>query len=177
MTTNPLATYLHDHLAGSHFAVELLATLHDRHKNDELGPFAARLRADIQHDQQILQSIIEDSGDKAHFDLKDVAAWIAEKVSQIKLRYDQPAGLGTFEALEALSLGITGKVALWTVLPVIGKTNPCVPPRDYQQLAERARANSGAAWKRSACVLRGLHFYVDWQGTCSLQRVRPPHSH
>jgi hypothetical protein len=71
--------------------------------------------------------------------LKDPAAWMAEKISQLKLRRDHPGGLGTFEALEALALGISGKLELWTALRMLAEANPLVPARDYEQLAARAR--------------------------------------
>ena len=40
----------------------------------------------------------------------------AEKVSRLKLKHGSADGLGTFEALEFLVIGIHGKWALWRAM-------------------------------------------------------------
>ena len=136
--SDSLTTYLHDHLAGSHFAVELLETLCERSGEDPLVAFTAALLSDIKEDQEVLQKIVDRVG-KGHIDLKAASAWFAEKASQLKLQHDEPGGLGTFEALETLMLGITGKLALWRVLPVIAEFDPRVGAQDFARLAVRAQ--------------------------------------
>ena len=42
--------------------------------------------------------------------VKEWGAWLAEKVSRFKLKHGSADGLGTFEALEFLVIGIHGKV-------------------------------------------------------------------
>ena len=81
---DPLATYLHDHLAGSHFAIKLLESLHDQYKDEELGHFALGLCAEVKRDQDTLQQIIDHVG-KATLDLTEVVGWVGEKASQFKL--------------------------------------------------------------------------------------------
>lgn len=49
-----LATYLHDHMAGSSFAVDLLESLRDRHSGEPLGEFATTLLVDIEQDIGVL---------------------------------------------------------------------------------------------------------------------------
>jgi hypothetical protein len=49
-----LATYLHDHLAGSHFAIKLLDSLHEQYKDEPLGKFAHAVCAEIKQDQDTL---------------------------------------------------------------------------------------------------------------------------
>ena len=46
MMDNPLATYLHDHLAGADAAIDLLQNLRDQHSDEPLGQFAAELLAE-----------------------------------------------------------------------------------------------------------------------------------
>ncbi len=136
---DPLATYLHDHLAGSHFAISLLDSLHDQYKDEELGQFALILCADVKLDQETLQQLIEQVGGATHLDLMQAIGWVGEKVSQFKLqRDDRGGGLGTFEALETLALGLRGKLALWRALPLIREGDPRVPPLDFGHLAVRA---------------------------------------
>src|SRR5260370_41973330 len=108
--SDPLAIYLHDHMAGSHFAIKLLESLHDQYKDEGLGQFALALCAEIKRDQDTLQQIIEQVGE-AHFDLAEVAGWVGEKASQFKLQRDDcGGGPGTVEALETLALGIRGEL-------------------------------------------------------------------
>jgi hypothetical protein len=136
--SDPLATYLHDHLAGSNFAVQLLESLHDQYSDQELRRFAAALLVDVRKDRETLQGIVDRIG-STHLDLKDAAAWLAEKASRMKLGRDHGAGLGTFEALETLSLGILGKLSLWRVLPVIAEVDPRLRGTDFEKLAARAQ--------------------------------------
>jgi hypothetical protein len=133
-----LSTYLHDHLSGSVFALELLDSVEKEYKDDELGAFAGSLKAEIKPDQEVLEQIIEHVG-KAGLDLKQAAGWIAEKASRLKLRGDDTQrGIGTFEALETLALGIQGKLALWKVLRKIRNVDTRVPPLDFAHLIARA---------------------------------------
>jgi hypothetical protein len=141
--SDALATYLHDHLAGSRFAIELLESLHDRYKEQELGSFALALCGEIKQDQETLKQIIEKVG-TAHLDLMEAAGWIGEKASKLKLQRDgSGGGIGTFEALEALALGIHGKLELWRVMPVVAQIDARVPEKDFGALAERAEQQHG----------------------------------
>ena len=136
--SDPLATYLHDHLAGSTFAIELLESLRDRHSKTDLGGFAAAVLADVKEDQQVLQTIVDRVG-KSGADLKQATAWLAEKASELKLRRDDPGGLGTLQALETLTLGITGKLGLWRVLAVVAETDDRVHGADFDKLIAHAQ--------------------------------------
>jgi hypothetical protein len=109
---NPLATYLHDHLAGSAFAIDLLETLRDHYAGEALGEQAATLVIEVQRDRETLQRIADQVG-KGSANLKEAVAWVAEKASRFKLTHEDRMGLGTFQALETLALGIQGKIALW----------------------------------------------------------------
>jgi hypothetical protein len=136
--SDALVTYLHDHLAGSHFAIHLLESLEKQHPGGELGTFAQALREEIAEDQKTLEQIIGRVG-TGHLDLMEAIGWMAEKASEFKLRRDNTgSGLGTFEALEVLSVGVQGKLALWRVLPVIRETDPRVPECDTDRLLNRA---------------------------------------
>ena len=132
-----LQVYLNDHLAGSSFAVELLQYLRDQTEDGELARFAGRTLADVEADVAVLKGIVEGVGDSG-FTLKQAAGWVAEKASRFKLHHGETNGLGTFEALEILSLGILGKQALWRVLAQIAETDSRVGETDFKRLGERA---------------------------------------
>lgn len=136
--SDPLATYLHDHLAGSTFAIELLESLGDQHNKTELGGFAAAVLVDVKEDQHVLQTIVGRVGRRG-VDLKQAVAWLAEKASELKLRREDPGGLGTLQALETLTLGIVGKLGLWRVLAAAAATDDRVRGADFDKLIARAQ--------------------------------------
>jgi hypothetical protein len=143
-----LAIYLHDHLAGSRFAIELLKSLQEQYQDEPLGEFARILEIDIIADQVTLQKIIDRVG-PAHFDLKEAAGWFAEKAAQLKLREDHASGgIGTFEAVETLVLGIRGKLALWHVMRVARTVDPRIPSLDFEKLAASAEEQSARVEKQ-----------------------------
>ena len=51
--------------------------------------------------------------------MKEWGAWLTEKVSRLKLKHGAADGLGTFEALEFLVIGIHGKRALWRAMAAV----------------------------------------------------------
>ncbi len=134
---DPLATYLHDHMAGSNFAVDLLESLRDEHSGEPLGQFAAALLIEIEKDRAVLQRIIDRVG-KGSANLKQAAAWLGEKVSRFKLSRGAAGEFGTFEALETLALGILGKLSLWEALAVVADTEDRVRDVNFEELIARA---------------------------------------
>jgi hypothetical protein len=135
--SHPLATYLHDHLAGSSFAVELLEKLTSEFTGTPSGDVARELLEQVQTDRKTLEEVITRIGTTSP-DVYDALGWIAERVSRIKLRHDDPSGIGAFEAFETISLGILGKRALWEALQVRQNTDRRVARPDYDVLIARA---------------------------------------
>jgi hypothetical protein len=141
--SDPLATYVHDHLAGAVLAINLLETLRDRHAGEPLGPFAEGLLVEVEADRAVLQGLAERVG-VGSSRLKEAATWLGEQVSRVKLRRRAAGGLGTFEALEALGLGLLGKLALWRALAVMAAVDGRLGGMDFDHLAARAHAQH--AW-------------------------------
>ncbi len=135
--TNPLATYLHDHLAGSVHAVELLEFLHEHHSSEPLGKFAAELLVEIKADRAVLETLADRVGAGSSV-VKELTAWFGEKIARLKLKRDDESALGTFEALEFLELGIQGKWALWRALATVVPYEPRLEGTDFEHLAFRA---------------------------------------
>jgi hypothetical protein len=137
MADEHLATYLNDHLAGSVLAVDLLERLEaaDTDMTDSL----AALRNDIEADRRELQALMSRLGIVENRSRK-VSGWLAEKLTQLKLRVDDRAGgsLWLLESLEAVALGIDGKLALWRALSAAADVAPELQSADYQRLARRA---------------------------------------
>jgi hypothetical protein len=150
---NPLATYLADHLAGSVHAIEVLKAMKEQHSTDPLGEFAEDILKEVEADRAILQSLAERVGTGSS-SVKEIAAWISEKISRLKLRQSSKYDLGTFEALEFLVLGIHGKLVLWNVLAVLAPTDSRLNNLDFKHLADRAEIQRDQVDQRRLQIAR-----------------------
>src|SRR5918911_5282043 len=117
MADEHLATYLNDHLAGAVAAIELLEHLEKTHAGTATERALRELRADVEADRQELEALIDRLDLKASGPRR-AAAWLTERVARLKLRLDDPSGgaLRLLESLEAVAVGIHGKLALWRAL-------------------------------------------------------------
>ncbi|HEV7681518.1 MAG TPA: hypothetical protein VGO68_05315 [Pyrinomonadaceae bacterium] len=140
MANRHIATYLNDHLAGSVVALELLDSLEAAHAESELGAFFKQLHADIAADQDELQNLMQHL-DIAESRTRKASAWLTEKLTELKLRFDDPkdGSLRLFESLEALSLGIEGKRSLWIALMAAARESSPLRILDYKRLTQRAQ--------------------------------------
>jgi hypothetical protein len=140
MTTQAGSTYLNDHLAGAVAAVELLDHLIELHRGSDRRTFYQTVQAEIIEDQKVLQDLVSRVGGRES-QVRKAAAWLSEKLAQAKLALDDRADgqLRTFEALEALALGIHGKLQLWTALAEAARVNPAFQGVDFARLQERAQ--------------------------------------
>lgn len=139
MAHKHLATYLNDHLAGSSAALEMLEVLASAYAGSDVERFAREL-----HDE-ILEDRLELEGLMARLQIsqsppRKAVGWISEKLAQLKLRIDDPAGgaFRLFEATEAISTGIEGKRLLWRALEAIAVDPPGSGGCDYDRLIRRA---------------------------------------
>lgn len=144
MANEHMATYLNDHLAGSVVALELMEHLEAVHAGTPLESFFAELRAEVTADRHELEGVME----KLHIAesrARKAAAWLTEKVTEIKLRLDDPAGgaLRLMESLEALSLGIEGKQTMWRALAAVAEEADWLHVVDYEPLIRRAGEQRG----------------------------------
>jgi hypothetical protein len=139
MSSKALSTYLNDHLAGSVAALELLDHLAELHSDPDRKRFFTGLRAEVEEDQSVLQQLIKKVGGEES-PARKAAAWLTEKLGRVKLRLDD-AGDGQFrvlEAIEAVGLGIQGKLALWRALGAVTGRVPQLQGVDYTRLEQRA---------------------------------------
>lgn len=139
MAREQVATYLNDHLAGSSAGLELLEHLESAHAGTQLEGFFAQLRNEVMADRKELESLMSRLG-IAQSHARKATAWIAEKMTEVKLWFDDPANgaLRLMEGLEALSLGIEGKRSLWKALAAASEDAPWLQVADYDLLAKRA---------------------------------------
>lgn len=138
MPTDHLAIYLNDHFAGATGGIELARRTSASNRDEtEFGAPLERLRAEIEADRATLEAVMEARG-VSRDRLKPVGAWIAEKLGRLKtngqLRGYSP--LSRVLELEGLTLGVTGKLRLWTLLGE--RDDPRLEGFDFGALAERA---------------------------------------
>ena len=171
--SDSLAIYLQDHLVGAAYAIDLVEFMRDQHKNDELGQFAATLLLDIKADRDVLQQVIVRVGSGSSV-VKELTAWLGEKVSRTKLRRNAGDDLGLFESLEFLSLGITGKLKLWRALEVATTSNPRLRGLDFHQLAARAETQHAQVEKWR---LQVAHTVFATKASENSRRTRKPRAH
>lgn len=139
MSTEPLAIYLNDHVAGSVGALQLIDALAERAPGAPLEEKLRALRLEIEEDQRTLRQILA----RIHADeqrLKQAAAWVSEKVSHARLTLagHAHASLALVEGLEALGLGIQGKLGLWSLLADVASRDSRLVGFGYEELQTRA---------------------------------------
>jgi hypothetical protein len=139
MSEEHLAVYLNDHLAGAGGALELLSHIEETHPNTAAARLAVELRPEITADVHVLEELMQRAGIRQSRP-RQAAAWITEKIAELKVRLDDrtDGSLRLLESLEALSLGIEGKHALWDALTVAAAAAPALQGADYARLKQRA---------------------------------------
>lgn len=139
MSRKSLTTYLNDHLAGSVAALELLDHLIALQRGTDRERSFTALRAEVEEDQKTLQQLLAELGAKESR-VRQAAAWLTEKLGQAKLQLDDSGSgeLQLLEALEALGLGIQGKLGLWRALAAASDGVPQLSTTDFRDLERRA---------------------------------------
>ncbi|HXM15942.1 MAG TPA: hypothetical protein VN933_11920 [Candidatus Eremiobacteraceae bacterium] len=143
LMSDNLEAYLQDHLAGALHAIELLKAMRDHNAGHPVAEFAGRLLGEVERDRDALAALNERLGGSSGGP-KEWGAWLTEKASRLKLKHGTGDGLGTFEALEFLVLGIHGKRALWRALSHVTSCDPRLTEMDFSQLVARAEAQEAA---------------------------------
>ena len=134
-----LAVYLNDHLAGSQGALDLMQRLAEDEEHTWVNDTVAEVRAEVAEERAQLEALM----DRLQIDKsrsRQVTGWFAEKAAQLKLRIDDPSDgdLRLFESLEAITLGLTGKLALWRALEAVAEHLPAIRGIDYAHYAEQS---------------------------------------
>jgi len=138
MSKEHLSTYLNDHLAGSNFAVELLERLTS--EEPMLSELFKALKVEIEEDREQLKTLMgKQQIEESLF--RKAGGWIGEWLAHVKLWLDddKTGRLHRLERLEALAMGIDGKIALWEALETAADSNTALGGIDYSRLTQRGR--------------------------------------
>lgn len=155
---DPLGTYLADHLAGAMHAIEVLKNIRSQYGEQPLGEFARNILNEVEADRDALKELAQRLGSGSST-IKETAAWVAEKFSRLKLSHDPANGIGTFEALEFLVLGIHGKLVLWRALASVSGDDSRLQGVDYQRLIARAEAQYASVEEHRLSVARSALYH------------------
>jgi hypothetical protein len=150
-----LEIYLADHLAASTAGLSLARRTARANAGSAIGDVLGRLVADIEEDRRALRRIVAELG----FDEskpKEALAWAGERLARLKLN-GQLRGyspLSRVLELEALSVGIAGKLALWETLQVVLGPEQRLVSVDLRELAERAQSQHAKVEELRADAVR-----------------------
>lgn len=138
MPDRNIASYLNHHLAASVAWFNALERLEDAEKGTPMGRALGELRAEAMADRRVLEEFMarlkvsERESEKA-------TAWVTEKLSRLMLPLkDKDEALNVLLTLEALSLGVEGRRALWFALSNAAQETAGLQGPDYQTLIRRA---------------------------------------
>ena len=135
--SDPLATYLNDHLGGAQIAIQVLEAMRDQHEDQSFREFASMLLPEIETDDRTLRTIAEKIGSGPNA-AKQIGGWLLEKVARIKLGHTGSTNFAMFESLELLVLGIHGKLCLWKALRAASKLDSRLREYDFERLISSA---------------------------------------
>ena len=145
MAGKAMDVYLNDHLAGSMMGTDLAEQIAEMAEGTPLGAVMTSLSAEIEQDRQVLSDLMDALGTSKN-PIKQATGWLAEKASRPKfsgLTSGDPK-LGTFMALEALMIGVEGKMSLWKVLKEVPDSYEPLKSMDLDNLIEKAEAQRDA---------------------------------
>lgn len=138
MPHSDIQMYLSDHLAGATGAIALLEHL-ERDFSDTVGTIVRDVRTEVEHDRETLTRIATAVGVHESTPRK-LSGWLGEKLTEIKLALDDggQGPLNLLESLEAIGMGIDGKLALWKGLEHASAADERLRAFDYTRLEQRA---------------------------------------
>jgi hypothetical protein len=136
-----LSIYLNDHLAGATAGVSLARRAAANNRSTDYGHVLEAVAGDIEEDRRALVDVMRRLS-VGQDRVKLALAWGAEQASRLKpngelLGYSP---LSRLEELEALSLGVEGKLGMWRALRRTHGDDPRLRGVDLDALVERAQS-------------------------------------
>ncbi|MDQ6850912.1 MAG: hypothetical protein M3070_13345 [Actinomycetota bacterium] len=134
-----LGVYLNDHLAGAMGGGELAKRLAGAHAGTSAERELVQLARDVHDDRAALVQVMRDL-DIAITRWKGVLAMVAERAGRLKLndRFLRRSPLSSVVELEAMRLGVEGKLAGWRTLLLVADAEPRLDRAGLTALVERA---------------------------------------
>jgi hypothetical protein len=134
-----LGIYLNDHLGGSIAGVEVAEKLRSKNEGTPFGTTLAGLVLEVKEDRATLENLMDRLGIERN-PAKQAAGRGLEKLGRLRTskQLTGSAEVSRLMDIEALSLGIEGKFAMWRSLKEIADQDAQLGATDFDSLAERA---------------------------------------
>ena len=155
MTNKAMDVYLNDHLAGATLGSDLAERIQSQNEGTTLGKLMETIAPQIAEDRQTLIELMQRM-DSSRNPVKQATAWVTEKASRAKfsgLTSGEPE-LGTFMALETLTLGVQGKRCLWLALKEVADEHPPIASLNLDELIDRAQAQHEALERERIAICK-----------------------
>jgi hypothetical protein len=138
--TNLLGIYLNDHLAGATAGADRARHLARSCRGTAIAPAMDEIATEIAEDRQRLTDLMGQLNIPTRR-YKVCAGWATEKLGRLKGngRLVRRSPLTTLVELEALRLGVTGKIALWQTLRQLSDREERLDPHLLDDLLQRAQ--------------------------------------
>jgi hypothetical protein len=148
---NHLSVYLNDHLAGATAGVNLARRAAGHDRSGAGGDPLDAVAEEIEEDRRTLLDVMERLS-VGHDRVRAAIGWGTEQASRLKLggALIGHSPLRRLEELEALSLGVAGKLALWQALRHTHGEDPRLESIDLEDLIGRARSQRSRIERRRA---------------------------
>ncbi len=145
MADKAMDVYLNDHLAGAMLGSALAEQLRKKNEGTPLGDVMSSVAPQIEEDRKTLMNLMDRLGTSKN-PVKQATTWLGEKAARPKFSGLTSGGpkVGTFMALENLSLGVEGKVSLWKALKEVPDQHGPLESMNLDDLIERAEAQRNA---------------------------------
>ena len=159
MADKAMDVYLNDHLAGAMLGSDLAEQLQKENESTPLGDLMTTIAAQIEEDREALIDLMERMGTSKN-PVKQATTWLHRQgESRPKfsgLTSGEPE-VGTFMALESLTLGVEGKASLWKALKAVADRYEPLQSTNLDELGERAKTQHDAHTKASASWRKPTH--------------------
>jgi hypothetical protein len=134
-----LEIYLSDHAAAAKAGSALARRVARNNASSFLGEPLRKLADEVEEDRRTLKHVISELGLRRSR-AKEAIAWAGERAGRLKPngQLAKYSPLSRVLELEALSVGITGKLALWESLQIT-HVRTSLPDVDLEALAARAQ--------------------------------------
>ena len=134
-----LRIYLNDHLAGATAGRELARRMARSIRDPDERARLRKVCREISEDGRSLREIMRRLGVRAD-PVKTALAWAGEKAGRLKLngRLFRRSPLSDLVELEAMSVGVSGKLAGWTLLREVAPTTEGLDSGELDRLIGRA---------------------------------------
>jgi hypothetical protein len=139
-----LSIYLNDHLAGATAGRELAKRAAASNRDTPYAAFLEELAGQIDEDRDSLLAAMQSLGIRVDR-VKVAGGWGAEKLGRLKLngRLRGYSPLSRVVEIEALALGVHGKLAMWRALEAIRPPLPLPADIVLPELVARAERQLG----------------------------------